>query len=174
MEIKKELLNALEERLKADGDIGQTVMLNAEDLGSSMDVLRAEILEFGPDLMNVLGEFFFMPFEDEGLMFFTSVITYSDSVPREAAADIAAAVARLNYYIPCGCYALGNDDKNLIYRYTAIMLNSEEKERLTQAVISAAYSSVSVAEKYLGYLLLVLKGEITVEEMVKMMLGTNN
>ncbi len=174
MDIKKELLDALEARFKADGDIGEVLMFTSKELGSSMDVLRAEITEFGPDLMNVLGEFFFMPFDDEGLMFFTSVITLSNSVPKEAVPDIEAAIARLNYYMPCGCYALGDEDKNLVYRYTSILLTNEEKDKLTEAVSSAAYSAISVAEKFMGYLLLVLKNEITVEQMVKMILGTNN
>ncbi len=175
MEMKhRELLDTLRSRLETDDGIGEISLFTAEELNSPVDILRAELTEFGPDLVSRLGEFFFMPVKDEGLLYFTTVITLSGNVPREAVPDVAAAVARLNYYIPCGCYALGDDDKNLIYRYTALLPDEKEKQAPGEMVISAALTAFSTAEKYLSFLLLVLNNEISVEEMVGMMLGRNN
>lgn len=174
MDMKKELLEALQMKLKADRSVEDISLFTAEELGAPMDMLRAKIGEFGPDLINVLGEFFFMPFEDEGILYFTTVITLSASLPKEAVPDMAAAAARLDYYLPFGCYALGDNDRNLIYRYTALLNENEEKEKLNASISTAAFGALSVAEKFIGYLLLVLKNEISVEEMVGMLLGTNN
>jgi hypothetical protein len=175
MEMKhSELLDTLKTRLETDNGIGEISLFTAEELNSPMDILRAELTEFGPDMVNRLGEFFFMPFKDDDLLYFTTVVTLSGSVPKEAVPDVAAAVARLNYYIPCGCYALGDNDRNLVYRYTALLSDREEKEMLGEKVISAALSALSTAEKYMGFLLLVLNNDISVEEMVGTILGTNN
>ena len=171
---RRELLETLKTRLETDDGIGEISLFTAQELNSPVDILRAELTEFGPDLVSRLGEFFFLPSEDEGLMYFTTVVTLSGSVPREAVPDVAAAVARLNYYIPCGCYALGDDDKNLIYRYTALLTDAKEKQMPGEMVVSAALTALSTAEKYLSFLLLVLNNEISVEEMVGMILGRNN
>ena len=171
--IKNELLESLETKLKEDDGIGEMSLFTADELGAPMDVLRAEVAEFGPDLVSVLGEFFFIPFEDEELLYFTTVLTLSSTVPKEAVPDVAAAVARLNYYLPCGCYALGDDDQNLIYRCTALIDGSDDREHQAASVSNTAFASLSIAEKFLGYLLLVLKNEISVDEMVDMMKGGN-
>lgn len=92
-------------------------------------------------------------------------------VPKEAVSDVAAAVARLNYYLPCGCYALGDEDKNLVYRYTALINSKDDKKKQAEAVITSANAAIAVAERYMGQLLLVIKDEITVDEMVDMLTG---
>lgn len=99
------------------------------------------------------------------------MITLSASVPKEAVSDVAAAVARLNYYLPCGCYALGDEDKNLVYRYTALINSKDDKKKQAEAVITSANAAIAVAERYMGQLLLVIKDEITVDEMVDMLTG---
>ncbi len=167
--IKKELLDALKKLLETDEDTGEVSVFSSDELGAPADILRAELPEFGPDLVSVLGEFFFIPFEDDELLYFSSVITISSTVPEAAVPEVAAAVARLNYYLPCGCYALGDNDKNLIYRYTALIDSSDDREKQKAAVSTAALASIFVAEKFMGNLLLVIRNEMTVDEMVEML-----
>jgi hypothetical protein len=167
-EKKLELLKSLEAEYKEAEDMGEASIFTAKELNAPMDMLRAEIAAFGPDLVSVLGEFFFMPFEETEVIYFTSVITLSNTVPEESADDVAAAVARLNYYIPCGCYALGEDDKNLVFKYTVPIVGEDETEHQTSAVSIAANTAIMTAERYMGYLKLILMNEVTVDEMIEM------
>ncbi len=170
---KKELLEMLEKELKKDDSIGQMSIFTAKELGTPMDILRAEIMEFGPDLISVLGEFLFMPFEDEGVLFFTSVITLSGTVPKGAAPDLAAAVARLNYNMPLGCFALGDDDKNLIFKFTTLIDAGDKKEKQASAVSRSVEMALSVSDRYMSFLLPVINNDMTVDEMVEMLKGGN-
>ncbi|MBQ7583425.1 MAG: hypothetical protein IJT24_02340 [Lachnospiraceae bacterium] len=163
------LLKSLEEELKETEGIGEMSLFTAKELSSPVDVLRAEIADFGSDLKSVLGEFFFLPFEGTEVLYFSTIITLTGVLPREAVPDAVAAVARLNYYLPCGCYAIGDNDKNLIYRFTMPINAGEDKDKQEAAVSFAANAAIMVAEKFEGYLKLVISGEITVDEMVGMM-----
>ncbi len=168
---QKELLEALEEILNENEHTGEVSMFTAEELGAPMDILRAELTEFGPDLESVLAEFFFIPAENEDTMFFTTVITLSSTVPKEAVPDVAAAAARIDYYLPAGSFALGENDENLIFRHTALIDRGDDIKHQTAAVSKASLTSFSVAASFFGYLLMVMKDEITVEEAVNMLKG---
>ncbi len=167
---KKELLEALEAELKTDDSIGEMSVFSAKELNVPMDILRAEVTGFGPDLVSVLGEFFFFPFEDENTLYFTTVITLSSTVPAEAAPDLAGAVARLNYYLPCGCFALGAEDKNLVYRYTALLDAADKKEDQIKDIIRTYDIALGVADRFYPNLLLVIRNEMTVSEMMDSLL----
>ena len=168
---KNELLKELEAGLKEDSGIGEISMFTAEELETPMDILRSEITGFGPGLISVLGEFFFLPIEDDDHFFFSTVITLSGTVPPEAAPDVASAVARLNYYVPVGCYALGDDDKNLIFRLTALINISDDIKKQSGEIRKAVNIALGAGEKYFGYLLMVINNEISVDDMMKMLGG---
>ncbi len=170
-DIKKELLEALEKELKGNEGIGEMSMFSAKELNAPMDILRAEIPEYGPELVSVLGEFFFFPADDKDTLFFTTVITLSSTLPKEAAPDVASAIARLNYYIPLGSYALGDEDKNLVYKMTLPLRAEEKKESQIKDMVNSVFYALGIAEKFLGYIIMVIKNEITVEEMTDMFSG---
>ncbi|MCR4589778.1 MAG: YbjN domain-containing protein [Lachnospiraceae bacterium] len=172
-DVKKELLEVLESQLKEDDDFGEMSIFTAKELNAPMDILRAEIAEFGPDLVSVLGEFFFMPIKDEENMLFTIVISLSNTVPPEAAPDVAAASARINYLLPCGSFAIGDEDRNLVYKYTAILSAKDNKDEQIKEISRAVNAALAVSESFFGYMLPVLKNDISVEEMVDMLHGGN-
>lgn len=170
---KNELLEALETQLKEDGDFGEMSIFTSKELNIQADILRVEIPEFGPDLVSVLGEFFFLPIEDEDNLFFTNVISLSNTVPPEAAPDVAAAAARVNYLLPCGCFALGNEDKNFVYKNTAVLSNKDSKDEQLKEIKRSVDASLGSAETFYSYLLPVFKNDITVDEMINMLNGGN-
>ncbi|MBQ4481649.1 MAG: hypothetical protein II966_00300 [Lachnospiraceae bacterium] len=163
---KIELLKTLEGEFKEADDIGEVSLFTKEELGA-VDILRAEIAEFGTDLVSVLGEFFFLPFEEDEVLYFTSVITLSGSITEDIVPDLAGAVARLNYILPCGCFAIGDNDKNLIYRFSVPIFGDEDKKRQEMEMSNAANTAILIAEKYEGYLKLVMNDNMTVDEMIK-------
>ncbi len=168
-ERKQKLLEALEAEFKKDEGIGEMSLFTKKELNAPMDILRAEIADFGSDLVSVLGEFFFLPFEADEVLFFSSMITLSSTVPMEAVPDVAAAVARLNYYIPNGCYALGNEDRNLVFRDTLTLKGDADIKDQGTAIMISADNAIMTAERYETHLRLLLKNEITVMEMVDML-----
>ena len=72
---KSKLLEELKKKLEESGNFGEMSVFTAKELDAPMDILRAEIPEFGSDLVSLLGEFFFLPIEDEGRVYFSTVIT---------------------------------------------------------------------------------------------------
>ncbi len=170
---KNELLEALEAQLKEDGDFGEMSIFTSKEMNIQADILRVEIPEFGPDLVSVLGEFFFLPIEDEDNLLFTTVISLSNTVPPEAAPDVAAAAARVNYLLPCGCFALGNEDKNFVYKNTAVLSNKDSKDEQLKEIKRSVDASLGSAETFYSYLLPVFKNDITVDEMINMLNGGN-
>ena len=165
---KLALLSSLEEELKGSDGIGEVSVSTQKELNAPMDILRAEIADFGSDLKSVLGEFFFIPFEADEVLYFSTVITLTWNLPKEAAADVASAVARLNYYIPCGCFALGDSDNNLVYRLCVPLKGDDDTDRQKQTVSIAANTAIMTAEKFEGYLKLIITNETTVDEMLEM------
>ena len=163
---KSKLLEELKKKLEESGNFGEMSVFTAKELDAPMDILRAEIPEFGSDLVSLLGEFFFLPIEDEGRVYFSTVITLMTNVPKETVPDIADAAARLNFYLPCGCFALGDDDKNLIYRF--MMPISENEKKPQDTMYMAADTAIGVADRFERYLKPVIKNELTTKEMVDM------
>ncbi len=164
---QKELLGKLKDRFLEGSGIGETSVFTAAELDAPMDILRAEITEFGPDFESVLGEFFFLPIElEENTRYFTSVITISSMVPKESASDIAGVIARLNYVLPCGCFALGDEDKNLVFKYTAAVFADDDEESRLRTMYNAANLAMTTAEGFVGELILVMRNELTLEELM--------
>lgn len=165
---KMDLLKSLEKEFKDAGDIGEVSVFTAKELNAPMDVLRAEIAEFGSDLTSVLGEFFFLPFEETEVIYFSSVITITGNLPHEIVPEITSAIARLNYYMPCGCFAVGEDDRNLVFRFTVPMRGDEDQKDQETDISIAANTAIMTAEKFEGYLKLIIKNETTVDEMISL------
>lgn len=165
---KRSYLEALRKMLEDSGNFGEMSIFTAEELNTPMDILRAEIPGFGSDLVSVLGEFIFLPIEEENILYFSTVLTLMHSVPKEAAPDIADAVARLNYYLPCGSFALGDNDQNLVFRFMMPISKEESDEDIERDMYLAVNTGIGTADRFEGYLKLVAKGEITTKEMIGM------
>jgi len=166
-------LKTLEKMMADSGNFGETSIFTAKELNTPMDILRAEIPGFGSDLSSVLGEFVFLPIEEKNILYFSSIITLLGSVPKEAAADIADAVARLNYYLPCGCFSLGNNDENLVFRFMMPISEDKGDSEIEKDMFLAVNTAIGTADRFEGYLKLVIKDEITTKEMLEMFTSEN-
>ena len=92
-EKKRKMLNVLIEELDESEDFEEISLFTAEELGAPADIARALISDVGSELIDVLGEFLFMPYEDEEMLYFTSVITLTDEIMADEQVDIALAIA---------------------------------------------------------------------------------
>ena len=170
---KRNHLKALEKMLADSGNFGEMSLFTAEELNTPMDILRAEIPGFGTDLVSVLGEFIFLPIEEENILYFSTVITLMSSIPKEAVSDITDAIARLNYYLPCGCFSIGDNDQNLVFRFMMPISEEESDKEIARDMYLAANTAIGTCDRFEGYLKLVIKGEINTKEMIDMFTAAN-
>ncbi len=89
-EKKRELLNALCSELEKVEYLEQTSLFTADELEAPADVVRTLINEIGTEFISVLGEFFFMPYEDEEVLYFATAITVSEDIPSDCRMDLEA------------------------------------------------------------------------------------
>ena len=165
---KQMLLQSLMKVLEDYDDMEDIALQDAEAEGTSFKVLRATVTGFGVQLLDAVVECVFMPIgnADEEL-YFSLVLTLADDLPAEHVDELAAAVARVNYILPGGCFAIGNADKNLVYRYTLPMTASSDDTQLGKQMELALDMGLVVAERFASSLALVALGQMSVEEMFR-------
>lgn len=165
-ERKLELLQALEKELKKDDLIGEMSLFTAEELNSPSDMLRAEIAEFGTTGQSVLGEFLFLPIEDEELLFFTAVINLTFTLDPSLTDEALRAASRLNYYLPVGEFALGGaEDSNLVFKYGIPILADADIKLQKKTVFAAADRALLYGERFEAYLSLMLEDGVSIEDL---------
>ncbi len=163
----KELLKALEEELRNNDMIGEMSIFTSEELNTPSDMLRAEIADFGTNAQSVLGEFLFLPIEDEELYHFVSVINLTFTLDKAAAEEAARAISRLNFYLPIGGFALGGeDDSNLVFKYGVPVLTDADIEIQKKTIFAAADRALLYAERYEAYLNLILEDGASLEDLL--------
>ena len=173
-EKKRNLLKMLAEELLLSEDIDRAEFFTAEELEAPVDITRAVVTDLGAELISVLAEFYFMPFENEDMLYFSNVITITDDIRDDEKADLALAVAGLNYHLPCGCFALNDTADMLVYRYTVPILADQDEAAIKKIMLTSVDAAINTADSFESYLMLVLEGNMTPEEMIKMIKGNAN
>ncbi len=170
-EKKRELLNALCSELEKVEYLEQTSLFTADELEAPADVVRTLINEIGTEFISVLGEFFFMPYEDEEVLYFATAITVSEDIPSDCRMDLESVVSRINSLIPCGCFSTGTSGDRLIYRYTAPFLAKQEADEQKILMLTAVNAAMETVDRFVGYLTLAASGEMNAEEVMKVAAG---
>jgi len=168
-EKKIKLLEALIRELQESEEIQDMSLFTEEELDAPVDVARAMIVEMGTELVDVLGEFFFLPLENEEVLYFVSSITVMEEIPLDKQMDLAIAVARLNSLIPCGAFAMGNGGENLIYRYTVPVSAELDEEVKMTMLLTAVDTAIQEVDRFIAFLMLVAAGELSVDDMMSLL-----
>ncbi|MCR5594679.1 MAG: hypothetical protein K6G12_02420 [Lachnospiraceae bacterium] len=168
---KMNLLEALAKELNEAEDIEQASVFTKEELNAPADVVRCQLNEMGADMLYLLGEFYFLPFEEEEVYYFSTAITVYDELPEEAAILMGVAASKLDYLLPCGAFTLSGDGSTLVYRYTAQLMADESEDKLIQKMLTAVDAAILTVDKFEGFLMLVAEGELTPEEMMDVVMG---
>ena len=165
-ERKQELVKALEEELKNDDMIGEMSFFTAEELNSPSDMLRAEVADFGTSGQSVLGEFLFLPIEDEELYYFAVVINLTFTMDVAAAEEATRAASRLNYMLPIGGFAIGGeDDSNLVFKYVVPVFADEDISLQKRTIFAAADRALLYGERSEAYLSLILRDGVSLDDL---------
>ncbi len=169
-EKKQKLLKKLEAYFKADESIEEASFFSGEELGMPMDMVRAIICDYGPGLMDILAEFYFLPLkEDDEIWYFTSVLTIKMQLPAEGIPSLTGAISRLNFYLPIGSFCISNDGSLLVYKSVVPVIASDtEKHQYTQ-IEQNADTAIMVPESYTDLLVRVSDGRLLLKDFLKML-----
>ncbi len=163
---KRELLDALVSELNDSEEIDQASLFEAKELDAPVDMVRAILTEIGSELISVLGEFFFLPYEDQDVLYFNTTITVTDDIKPDERMALAEAVARINYLIPCGAFSLGENSETMVFRYTVPVFSDLDSEKQLSVMLTSIDAAVLAVDRFEGYLMLVLEGNLTTDEMI--------
>lgn len=143
----------------AEGDMPAELFLK-EETGGVTDILRVALDEFGRAGDDALAEFFFMELDNGApdVVYFASVITLADSMEQEHLPELYKAIAKLNFYLPAGCFAVSSNETTLAFKVMALIpAELSEEGLLRQMNISAAHA-LELAEPYAALLMGIAEG----------------
>ncbi|SFL10227.1 hypothetical protein SAMN05216390_11065 [Lachnospiraceae bacterium KH1T2] len=170
---KKERYYKLLEKLEEEFNKAEykTRLIKEGEGGVPFSILRVGIHDFATIPDGVLAEFFFLDTEEsaEHVMYFYSVITIEDEMDRKYSDELAKSIARLNFYIQGGCFAINAAESTLVYRNTGYYFDSLSDEQIFDGMSLNAIHAVQIAEPYGGILSGVAKGENTFEEIMELL-----
>ncbi len=170
-EKKRELLTRFANELNDAEDVENSSLFTADELGTDVDVVRCLIKETGSDLIDTLGEFFFLPIGNEEVSYFTTMITIIDEMEPDEAAAFAEAVARINFFVPVGSFAIDEEESGLVFKYAVPIMDDASDDEKLKYMLTAFNASLGIVDKYEGYLMLVATGELEPEKMIDLILG---
>ena len=133
-ERKQKLLKQLEAYFQNNEDTEDVSLFTKEELGTSMDVLRALITGYGAYLTDVLAEFSFLPLQNTEILYFNTVLTIRVDVPGEGQAALSGAVSTLNFYLPYGSFAISRDGSILIYKSSTAFPSDWDDKKLYELI----------------------------------------
>jgi hypothetical protein len=170
-ERKRDLLKRLEKFFKEDEDIEEASLFTKEELETPMDVLRVLVTGYGPALIDVLAEYSFipMPGEVQEVWYFSSVLTIETDIPREGAAILANAIARVNFFLPYGGFCLSPDGSMLTYKSVTALRADENDETLYKDIELSADTALLVPENFTDSLLRIIDGRLPLSEFMAML-----
>ena len=167
---KRELLSRFAEEINNSDDIDNASVFTSEELDTPMDVVRCRIIEAGADLIDMLGECFFLPLEEDEVSIFTILVTVIDEM-KEETRFLSDAAARLNFFIPVGSFGIDDNENGLVYKYAVPIINKLSDEDKMTVMLTAFNQAAGVVDKYEGYLMLVATGEMESKEMMDLVLN---
>ncbi len=169
-EKKSKLLKKLEAYFQSDENIEEASLFTGEELGMPTDMLRIIVCDYGPALMDVLGEFYFLPLkEDDEVWYFTSVITIKSDLPPEGTPALAGAISKLNFYLPYGAFCMSADGSLLAYKSVVPVKAADTEKQLYSQIELNADTSLLIPESYTDLLARVADGRLLLKDFLSML-----
>ena len=168
-ERKRNLLKRLESFFKEDEDIEEASLFSAEELEIPVDMLRVLVTGYGPQLIDILAEYSFLPLPGEAdeVWYFSSVLTIETDIPREKAAALSNAIARLNFFMPYGGFCLSPEGDMLTYKSVTALRSDEQDDTLYKDIELSADTALLVPENFTDSLLRILDGRLSLSEFIE-------
>ncbi len=142
-----------------------------EEEGLQMDVLATLHTEFGNKEDEVMGEFYFLPLPDgaDGVCYFSSVITLTETIDPLCLGAVCQVVAMLNFYLEYGAFAVNTEGNVLAYKMVTPIFTDMEDEQLYRTVDMNMAHALGVAEDYAGILIRLAEGDSSLPDVMELL-----
>ena len=166
---RREVLEYLEKKFT---DIEVPAKLSPKD-ENGVEVLGMILQDAAAKDKEALGEFFFMPVQEEDeIQFFVNLLTLTEELSVDHIGDLSTVVAAINTYISCGAFAIDYAVKSLIYKCSYEMsVDADTDEMKDNADISMGMAFQTV-DQYGSILLEVNEGKKTAKEVMNIFYKT--
>ena len=160
-EFQNNLIPAMIQEKQNEEDEDEPVILNVllDELGSGKEEAYMECC-FRP-----------LATEDDGVQYFTTVITFSDNLEKAYLPAVIESVSYINFEIPCGSFHVDKSHTFLCFRLTAPLPIALEGDALYEEMDIITGNAVAVADTYFDLLLDVSQGAATVEDVIEYLGG---
>lgn len=147
------------------------VLRSAEGENLPTDILTTLHRNFGRDLDEAMGEFYFFPVpgEDTPVLYFSSVINLTEDVEEEFREDVAKAVSVLNFYLECGAFVMNPQGNLLAFKFISPILADLDDTQIIAAANVNVGHSLQISERYADCLLRLCDGRETLEHFMELM-----
>lgn len=167
---KIQLLKQLQERMN-EWEI-PSVYRDSEKEKLPTDILTTLITEFGNNMEDAMGEFFFMPEiegRNEDALIFNCVLTLTENLAEGTLPDLYEAIALLNYFTESGAFAVNKEGDMLVYRNSIALPPEMSDEAALDMMLANTSFSINAAERFSDVLLGISDGRMSLEELKGML-----
>ncbi len=160
---RHEVLEYLENKFT---DIQVPAKLSPKD-ENGVEVLGMILQDAAAKDKEALGEFFFMPIQEEDeVQFFVNLITLTEELSVDNIGDLSTVVAAINTYITGGAFAIDYSVKSLVYKHSYAMSVDADADEMKVNADLCMGTSFQTVDEYGGILLEVNDGKKTAKEVM--------
>ncbi len=135
------------------------------------DILAVAFTEMGVNDNELLGEYYFYPFDnvESDVMYFVCTMTMTDELNQDTVEELNKALDILNFYLPTGAFLISPDKRTLLYRYENIIdANASLEDNLKIIQINMG-DSIQITEKWMDIFLGMDENQISFNDFMTMM-----
>lgn len=158
--------NVLEKLRQAFDTLDMAAILRdpLEDIPTHMlNVLHTEL---GHSEEEVMGEYYFLPIDDENAKFhlFSSMLTMTEDMPEDKYDEMGRAANLLNFFLPIGSFVFSKPEKIMAYKYTTFIPKSFTEEETINLIDGHISMSLHLVDQYLDVFMKLMHGNIAFED----------
>lgn len=160
----------LEKLKKMFDDEAIAALIRDKDEEVPVDILTVLLPEFGANMKEAYGEFFFsfVPEELKGdFISYNSMVTVSDEINVERKNELLEAMAMINFYLESGAFGVNAEGTQLVYKATATIPATLDEEAVYECVRVNTIRAISIADTFCDLLLNIMTGAMELEDIVK-------
>lgn len=131
-----------------------------------VDMVSIYYSEYGSDEGNIAGDFYFynIPAAGDEVVYFSSVLTFTDELLPEKYAEMTEAISVINFMLPFGSFILNPANGEVVYRLVTPLMASLSEEELLNEVNILISNSLDIAEPFCGMIQKLADGRSDISE----------
>lgn len=161
-----EFLQTLQKKFEENSQ--QCVLTEAE--GNTPAILRVDHMDPEGTEEELMGEYFFYPFpssEEGDLMYFTSLVTLSDSMNEKNQDTVRRIFEKVNFILPIGAFIMDTEGGTFSYRNVSVLDSAEEKEKADKMILINASTAIAEGKQWLPVFMAADAGALSFEDFME-------